>query len=68
MYDTADVWTHRVDGSMGAETCRVDPQVGRALVDHIPDDVDLHLRKHEEGLESVGDFNNGNKATQTQAV
>lgn len=48
MYDTADVWTHGVDGSMGAETCSVDPQVGRALFDHIPNDVDLHLRKKGE--------------------
>lgn len=43
VYDAADVWTHGVDGSMGAETCGVDPQVGGALVDHIPDDVDFHL-------------------------
>lgn len=46
VYDAADVWTHGVDGSMGAETCGVDPQVGGALVDHIPDDVDFHLGRH----------------------
>lgn len=43
VYDTADVWTHGVDGSMGAETRGVHPQVGGALFDHIADDVDLHL-------------------------
>lgn len=50
VYDAADVWTHGVDGSVGAETCSVDPQVGGALLDHIPDDVDLHLQKQEESL------------------
>lgn len=45
VYDAADVWAHGVDGSVGAETCGVDSQVGGALVDHISDDVDLHLVK-----------------------
>lgn len=55
MYDAADVRTHGIDGSVGAETCGVDPQVGGALVDHIPDDVDLHLRKQGDEQESVED-------------
>ncbi len=45
MYDTADVWTHGVDGSVGAESRRVDSQGGGTLFNHIPDDVDLHLEK-----------------------
>lgn len=53
MYDAAYVWTHGVDGSVGAETCRVDPQVGGALLDHVPDDVDLHLGKRREDTKSV---------------
>lgn len=53
MYDAADVWTHGVDGSVGAETCRVDPQVGGALFDHIPNDVDLHLGKQREEAKSL---------------
>lgn len=48
MKDAADVWTHGVDGSVGAETRGVDPQVGGALFDHIPEDVDLHLGKQGE--------------------
>lgn len=50
MYDAADVWTYGVDGSVGAETRGVDPQVSGALFDHIPDDVDLHLGKREDAL------------------
>jgi len=38
---------------MWAETCRVDPQVGGALIDHIPYDVDLHLGRQGEETESV---------------
>lgn len=53
MYDAADVWTHGVDGSVGAEPGGVDSQVGGALLDHIPDDVDLHLGKQGEELESA---------------
>lgn len=52
MYDTADVWTYGVDGSMGAETCGVDPQVSGALFDHISNDVDLHLGKAGEKAKS----------------
>lgn len=48
MYYAADVWTYRVDGSVGAETSAVDPQVGGALIDHIPYDVELHLWTHEQ--------------------
>lgn len=43
VYDAADVRTHGVDGGMWAETRRVDPQVGGALLDHVPNDVHLHL-------------------------
>lgn len=53
MYDAADVWTYGVDGSVGAETSGVDLQVGGALLDHIPDDVDLHLGKQGEEENSV---------------
>lgn len=53
MYDAADVWTYGVDGSVGAETNGVDLQVGGALFDHIPDDVDLHLGKQGEEENSV---------------
>lgn len=53
MYDAADVWTHGVDGSVGAEACGVNPQVGGALFDHIPDDVDLHLGKQGKEPASV---------------
>lgn len=52
MYDTADVWTYGVDGSVGAETCGVDPQVSGALFDHISDDVDLRLGKAGEKAKS----------------
>lgn len=41
--DAADVRAHGVDGGVGAETCRVDSQLGGALIDHVPDDVDFHL-------------------------
>lgn len=43
MYDAADIWTYGVDGSVGAESRGVDPQVGGALLDHFPYDIDLHL-------------------------
>lgn len=44
VYDAADVRTHGVDGGVRAEPGRVDPQGGGALLDHVPDDVHLHLR------------------------
>lgn len=47
MYDTADVRTYGVDGSVGAEPSRVDPQVSGALFDHVSYDVDLHLQKQK---------------------
>lgn len=53
MYDAADVWTYGVDGSVGAEARGVDPQVGGALLDHFPYDVDLHLGKRGEETESA---------------
>lgn len=43
--DAADVRTHGVDGSMGAETRGVDAQAGGPLINHITDDVHLDLRK-----------------------
>lgn len=49
VYDTADVRTYGVDGSVGAEAGGVHPQVGGALLDHFPDDVHLHLRRREGG-------------------
>lgn len=45
MDDAADVWTHGVDGGVRAETHGIDPQVGGTLIDHVPDDVDLHLEE-----------------------
>lgn len=48
VYHAADVWTHGIDGSMRAEARGVDPQVGGALLNHIPDDVHLHLRKQAQ--------------------
>lgn len=45
VYDTADVRTYGVDGSVGAEAGGVHPQVGGALLDHFPDDVHLHLQR-----------------------
>lgn len=48
MYDAADVWAHGVDGSVWAETCGVNPQIGGALLDHIPDDVHLHLKRRDQ--------------------
>lgn len=51
MYDAAYVRTHGVDSSVGAETGSVDTQVGGALFDHIPDDVDLHLEQKGDGSE-----------------
>ena len=59
MYNAAYVWTHGVDGSMWAEAPRVDRQVGGALLDHIPDDVDLHLGKQGEKSKSVDYSRNG---------
>ena len=48
VYDTADVWTHGIDSSMRAKACWIDPQVGGALLDHIPDDVHFHLRREAQ--------------------
>lgn len=45
MYGTADVGTYGVDGGVGAEACRVRPQVGGPLLDHLPDDVELDLQR-----------------------
>lgn len=44
VYGAADVRAYGVDGGVGAEAQRVHAQVGGALLDHLPDDVDLDLR------------------------
>lgn len=44
VYDTTDVWTYRVDGSVGAEPGGIHRQVGGSLLDHLPNDVDLDLQ------------------------
>lgn len=49
MDDAADIGAHGVDGWVGAEAHGVDSQVCGALVDHIPEDVDLHLGREEPG-------------------
>lgn len=53
MYDAANVWTYGVDGSVGAEARGVDPQVGGALLDHFPYDIELHLGKRGLDTEST---------------
>lgn len=45
--DTTDVGTYGVDGGVGAEPGGIRPQVGGSLLDHLPDDVELHLRRED---------------------
>lgn len=43
MDDTAHIGSHGVDGSVRAEAGRVDMQVGGTLIDHVTENVHLHL-------------------------
>lgn len=56
VHDAAYVGTHGVDGSMWAETSGVNPQVGGALLDYIPNDVDLDLRKESREISRLDFF------------
>lgn len=52
--DAADVGTYGVDGGVGAEPRRVRRQVGGSLLDHLPDDVELDLRREDSVTPAVG--------------
>lgn len=51
--DAAHIRSHRVNGSVRAKASRVDLQVGGSLIDHVTNNIHLHLENQRNTIKFI---------------